>query len=81
MNRHTTDQPSQISKSLCRAQTFAGLDAINPRVIKLRVAEIATFVDPSPPINATTELAGSLDGAALGARGPGLGFDERRGGS
>ena len=38
-------------------------------MIKIRVAEIATLLEPGPPLNATTELAGSLDGAALGARG------------
>ena len=52
-----------------REQTFAGIDALTPRVIEIRVAEIATLLEPSTATSATTELAGSLDGAALGARG------------
>ena len=51
------------------AQTFAGIDAVTPRVIEIRIAEIATFLEPSPPLNATTELAGLLAGAARGTRG------------
>ena len=36
-------------------------------MIKLRVARISAVVEPSTATSATTELAGSLDGAALGA--------------
>ena len=36
-------------------------------MIKLRVASISAVVEPSTATSATTELAGSLDGAALGA--------------
>ena len=51
----------------CRELTCAGLDALGPRVIKLRVAFIATFVKPSTAASTTTQLVEFLDDTALGA--------------
>ena len=45
-------------------RTCAGLDALKPRVIKLRVAGIAALVDPSTAGKATTNsFAGFVRGA------------------
>ena len=56
---------------MCRKQTLACtcIDAVDPRVLKLRVARTATLVEPSASRSATTALARSLHGTALGARG------------
>ena len=48
--------------------TFAGLDALEPRVIKLRVAGIATLVEPCAAASAAAELAGLAKGCALSTR-------------
>ena len=48
-----------------RELTFAGLDALEPCVIKLRVAGISALFDPSTAGSATTAFAGFLDRAAL----------------
>ena len=47
--------------------TLAGLNALSPRVTKVRVPGISTFVEPSATASATTAFAGVVDGAALGA--------------
>ena len=47
--------------------TFAGLDALDPRVIKLGVASIPTVVEPSTCRSATAAFAGHLESATLGA--------------
>ena len=39
-------------------------------MIEVCVAGISTVLEPSTTIGATTEFAGFLDAAALGARGP-----------
>ena len=49
-------------------RTCAGLDALGPCVIKLRVAGISALFDPSTAGSATTAFAGFLDCAALGTR-------------
>ena len=46
--------------------TFACLDALVPRVIKLCVAGISTVLEPSTIASATTEFAGFLGSTALG---------------
>ena len=48
--------------------TCAGIEALEPGVIKLRVTGITTLPRPSTTASATTEFAGFLDTAALGAR-------------
>ena len=47
--------------------TLAGLDALEPRVIEVRVAGISAVLVPSTTANTTTEFAGFLVFAALGA--------------
>ena len=59
----------QLLYSISDALTFAGLHAINPRMSKLRVADIPTFLEPSTAPSTTAELAGALDATALGAYG------------
>ena len=49
-------------------KVFAGLDALDPCMIKGSVAGISTVLEPSTAISATTEFAGFLDAAALGTR-------------
>ena len=65
------------------AHTFTGLDALEPRVIKLWVADVSTIVEPGTAANTAALFAGFLYGAALRARGTGTGicWDGRRGGS
>ena len=46
---------------------MAGLDAIDPCMIKVGVANISTPLEPRTAASATTELAGLLKAAALGA--------------
>ena len=46
--------------------TFAGLEAFEPRVIEVGVADISAFLEPSTTTSATTELAGFRAGATLG---------------
>ena len=46
-------------------RTVAGLDALEPSVIKLRVARISTLLDPSAAGSATGAFAGSLVRATL----------------
>ena len=46
--------------------TFAGLNALEPRVIKLRVAGISAVLEPSTAASATTEFAEFFIVAALG---------------
>ena len=40
-----------------RALTFTGLEALEPRMIKVRVARIAAVVEPSPVAGTATESA------------------------
>ena len=49
-----------------RELTFAGLEAIEPRVLKVRVTDIATFLEPSTAASTTTGVARFLVGATLG---------------
>ena len=49
--------------------TFACLHAIDPRMSKLRVADIPALLEPSTAASTTAELAGALDATALGAYG------------
>ena len=49
----------------CQELTFAGPDAIDPCVIKL--ADIPAVLEPSTTASTTTEFAGILECAALGA--------------
>ena len=46
--------------------TFAGLKALKPRVIEVRVANISALLKPSTTTSATTELTGFRAGTALG---------------
>ena len=48
-------------------QTIAGLDALNPGMIEVCVAEIPALLEPGTATSATTECAGFLHDAALGA--------------
>ena len=59
--------------------TFAGMKAFKPRVIEVGVAFISTLLEPSTATSATTEFAGSLDGAALEAYGTECRYACRRG--
>ena len=61
----------------CRELTFAGLDALGPRVIKLRVAFIAAVVKPRTSRSTATSLFGFLGGTALGAHGIGVYWSHR----
>ena len=54
------------AKSQSQRLTFTGLDALEPRVIKLYVAEISAFPEPSTPTRATAASAGFFDIPALG---------------
>ena len=47
--------------------TFAGLNALDPCMIEVWVASISTVLEPSTAASATTEFAGFLNAAALGA--------------
>ena len=60
-------QPPQPTKQDFRQRTFAGLDAFDPRVTKVCVTGISTLLEPNTAASATTEFAGFLDRAALGA--------------
>ena len=53
------------AKSQSQRLTFTGLDALEPRVIKLYVAEISAFPEPSTPTSATAEFAGCLHSATF----------------
>ena len=46
--------------------TFARVHAIEPRVLKLRVAGVSAFVEPSASAKTAAAFAGGLMGAALG---------------
>ena len=46
-----------------RSGVFAGLDALEPCVIKLRVAGISTVLEPTASATATRALAGFVGGA------------------
>ena len=46
---------------------FAGLDALGPCMIKLCVASISTFLEPSTATNATAVLTRFLGSATVGA--------------
>ena len=56
--------------------TFAGLDALVPCVIKLRVAGISTVLEPTTSASATRAFAGFV-GGALGTRDRGTSSDCR----
>ena len=45
--------------------TFAGLIALEPRVIEIRFIFITTVLEPSTTPSTTTEFAGTFEGAAL----------------
>ena len=62
---------------ICRELTCAGLDALGPRVIKLRVAFITTFFKPRTTRSTATPLFGFLGGTALGAYGIGVYWSHR----
>ena len=47
--------------------TFAGLDALEPRVVEVRVTGISAVLEPSTTANTTAEFTGFLVFAALGA--------------
>ena len=47
--------------------TFAGPNALGPRVIKARVSGTSACIDPSTAAGTTAEFTGLLDRAALGA--------------
>ena len=47
--------------------TFASLDALNPAVLHVAVADTSTVVKPSTARSATTGFAGFLERAALWA--------------
>ena len=49
--------------------TFAGLYALKPRVLKLGVTGISTFFEPRATAGAATECAAFFADTALGARG------------
>ena len=55
----------------CRELTFAGVDALDPRMIKSRVTDTSTIIEPRTTESATTALAGFLDGTALRTSGIG----------
>ena len=55
--------------------TFAGLDALVPRVLKVGVAFIATLPEPSTVVSATTEFFGLQECVALGAYDSGWSFN------
>ena len=46
--------------------TFAGLDALSPRVVEVRVTGLSALLEPSTTATAATGFAGSLVDAALG---------------
>ena len=46
-------------------ETIAGIDALDPRVIKVCVADRSTLPKPSTAATTTTELAGFLNCATL----------------
>ena len=46
--------------------TFARVHAIEPRVLKLRVAGVSAFVEPSAAAKTATAFAGGLVDTALG---------------
>ena len=52
----------------CRERTLAGLNALLPRVIKLRVANVSALLEPIAAANTATRLARFFDSAAIGAR-------------
>ena len=59
--------------------TSAGQDTLKPRMIEVWVPAISTVLEPSTATSATTEFAGFLDIAALGAhRSPHYGCNRRR---
>ena len=45
--------------------TFAGLNALDPCMTKVRVAGVSTVLEPSTVTSTTTEFAGFLENAAL----------------
>ena len=47
--------------------TFAGLNALNPRMIEVFVTDISAFLEPTAAARTTTESPGFLESAALGA--------------
>ena len=68
--RHMILHVSQFTlKSCCQQLTCTSLDALGPCVIKLCVADISAFLEPSTAGSATAEFARFLGGAALGANG------------
>ena len=48
----------------------AGLDALVPRVINIRIPSTSTVSEPRTAATATTSFAGFLDGATFGASEP-----------
>ena len=58
MNRHQ-------KSSILKLTALAGLDALSPRVIKLRVARASAVVEPSSARSATAGFARLLECAAL----------------
>ena len=55
-----------MTKTIASQQhTLAGLDALDPCVIKLCLADISTVLEPSTAVSATAAFAGILKRAAL----------------
>ena len=67
-----------LAHSARRERTFAGLEALKPSVIEVRVARISAVLGPRAAGSATTAYSGLLDGAALGACGTYYWFGRER---
>ena len=65
--RGRIDPISQHFETNRRKRTFAGLDALTPGVLKLRIAGVSALLEPITTAYAATALAGFLDDATLGA--------------
>ena len=61
-----------------RGLTFTGLGALEPGMVKPRVAGISALIEPSTAVSATTAFPGILGDAALEACGAGFYCDRRR---
>ena len=68
---HTSTEGQMLSrKHICAIKrTLAGLGALRPGVVKLRVAVVSTLIEPSTARSATTDFAGFLESGTLGACG------------
>ena len=57
--------------STVREFTFAGIDALGPRVIKIRIIFKTAVLEPSTTQGTTTDFPGFPEEAAFGAHGTG----------